>query len=75
MFDDVLSATACGLGHLVVLAAFGVVELRVLAVVVGQETAAETQGFELYDGGEREGMKPPETAVFVEELGHGRGLD
>ena len=45
-FDDVLASAACGLGHLVVLAALGVVELGVgLAVVEGEEAAAEAEGF------------------------------
>ena len=56
-FDDVLASAAGGLGHLVVLAALGVVEFFWgLAVVVRQETAAESQGFELHERGERERM-------------------
>jgi hypothetical protein len=61
--DDVLPPAAGGLGHLVVLPPLGVVELRArLAVVEGQEAAAEPQRLELHDRGQRERMqrrKPP----------------
>jgi len=69
IFDDVLAAASSRLGHLVVLAAFGVVEFIVgLAVVVRQKAAAEAQGFQLDDRRQRERMQPPKAAVFVEEL-------
>ncbi len=70
-FDDVLATAAGSLGHLVVLAALGVVEFfDGLAVVEGEKTATETQGLELDDGGQREGVELAETAVFVEQLRH-----
>jgi hypothetical protein len=48
-----------------------------LAVVEGQKPAAEAQGLDLHDGGERERVQTAESAVFVEQLRHagmgGRG--
>lgn len=69
MFWRPLRAASGRLGHLVVLAAFGIVKLLVrLAVVMRQKAAAEAQGFELHDGGQCERMQPPKATVFVEEL-------
>ncbi len=73
--DDVLAAASGRLRHLVVLAAFGIVELCArLAVVEGQEAAAEAQRLDLHDRRQRERVQPPETAVLVEEFRHqGKG--
>jgi hypothetical protein len=70
--DDVLASAAGRLGHLVVLAALGVVKfLGRLTMVVRQEPPTETQRFQLHEGGQRERMQLPESAVFIKKLGHG----
>jgi len=72
MMNDVLTPAAGRLGHLVVLAAFGVVDfVTCLAVVESEETPTKTQRLKLDDGRKREGMQFAETAVFIEELRHG----
>jgi len=72
MMNDVLASAAGRLGHLVVLAAFGVVDfVACLAVVESEETPTKTQRLKLDDGRKREGMQFAETTVFIEELRHG----
>ena len=71
-FDDVLPPAAGGLGHLVVLAALWIVEfLAGLAVIEREKAAAESQGLELHNRGQRERMQLAEAAVFIEQLWHG----
>lgn len=56
------------------MAAFGIVEFVArLAVVEGEKAAAEVQGFELHDDGQRRGVQLAETTVFVEQLRHESG--
>ena len=56
------------------MAALGDVKFRGgLPAVVRDRAATEAQGFELDDGGEREGVQLAEPAAFVKKLGHWRG--
>ncbi|OGV74974.1 MAG: hypothetical protein A2340_14645 [Lentisphaerae bacterium RIFOXYB12_FULL_60_10] len=73
--DDVLATAAGGLGHLVVLPPFRIVEFRIQFLVIeGQETAAEPQCLNLHERCQREGMQTPETSVLIEQIRHRRLL-
>ena len=70
-FDDVLSTTASGLNHLIVLATFGIVEFgRGFAMVMGEKAATEAKRFELNNGRERKGMELSESTTFVKQFWH-----